>query len=104
MSNDSDSSDDDCLYHFHKMHRHQRSENYAKKRQSRGGGSKVGKATTTNVNRFRAEYDKLLKRSTLMHISGGTLGCVVPYLKRFFEIWLRLIHTFNRRRKFLCRT
>ena len=82
MSNDSNTSDDDCLYHFRKMHRQQRSENDAQKRQSRGGGSKVGKATT-NMSRFRAEYDKLLKRSTLMHISGGTLGCVVPYLKRF---------------------
>ena len=60
MINDiEDSSDDDCLYHFRKMHRQQRSENDAQKRQSRGGGSKVGKAT--NVNRFRAEYDKLLK-------------------------------------------
>ena len=51
-----DSSDDDCLYHFRKMHHQQRSENDAKKIQNRGGGgSKVGKAT--NVNRFRTEYD-----------------------------------------------
>ena len=54
-----DSSDDDCLYHFRKMHRQQRRENDEKKIQNRGGGSKVGKAT--NMNRFRAEYDKLLK-------------------------------------------
>ena len=59
MSNDTDSSDDDRLYHFRKMHRQQRRENDEKKIQNRGGGSKVGKAT--NVNRFRTEYDKLLK-------------------------------------------
>ena len=41
------------------MYRQQRNENDAKKIQNRGGGSKVGKAT--NVNRFCAEYDKLLK-------------------------------------------
>ena len=59
MSNDTDSSDDDRLYHFRKMHRQQTSENDAKKIENRRGGSKVGKAT--NVNRFRAEYDKLSK-------------------------------------------
>ena len=53
MSNDSNTSDDDCLYHFRKMHRKQRNENDAKKRQNRGGSSKVGKST--NVNRFRTE-------------------------------------------------
>ena len=42
------------------MHRQQKGENNAKKRQIRGEGSKVGK--TTNMNRFRAEYNnKLLK-------------------------------------------
>ena len=41
------------------MHRQQRRENDEKKIQNRGGGSKVGKAT--NVNRFHAEYNKLLK-------------------------------------------
>ena len=59
MSNDSDSLDDDRLYHFRKIHLQQRSENDAKKIQNRGEGSKVGKAT--NVNRFCAEYDKLSK-------------------------------------------
>ena len=59
MSNDSDSSDDDRLSYFRKMHRPQRSAHDAKKRQSIGGGSRVRKAT--NVNLFRAEYDKLLK-------------------------------------------
>ena len=59
MSNDSDSSDDDRLYYFRKMHLPQRSANDAKKIQSSGGGSKVGKAT--NVNCFRAEYDQRLK-------------------------------------------
>jgi hypothetical protein len=46
-------------YHFRKMHRQQKGENDAKKIQNRGGGSQAGKAS--NVNRFRAEYDKLLK-------------------------------------------
>ena len=39
MSNDTeDSSDDDCFYHFRKIHRQQRSENDAKKKQNRGEG------------------------------------------------------------------
>ena len=39
MSNDSDSLDDDRLYHFRKIHLQQRSENDAKKRQGYEGES-----------------------------------------------------------------
>jgi hypothetical protein len=104
MINDiEDSSDDDCLYHFRKMHRQQRSENDAKKIQNRGEGSKVGKAT--NVNRFRAEYDKLLKDNYFgenLIYSPAHFRRRFPmsrsYLKRFLKIWLMRIHTLNRRK------
>ena len=37
MSNDSNTSDDDCLYHFRKMHRKQRNENDASQRKDKIG-------------------------------------------------------------------
>ena len=57
MSNDSDSSDDDRFFHFRDMRKQREN---AKQERNKGGGSKVGKAS--NLNRFRTDYDKLLKK------------------------------------------
>jgi hypothetical protein len=56
-SNNSDSSDDDRFFYFRNMRKQSEK---AKQERNKGGGSKVGKAS--NLNRFRTDYDKLLKK------------------------------------------
>ena len=105
INKSSDSSDDDHLYQFCKMHCQQRNENDAKKRQSRGGVPRLARLLTTwivfvhqsTTGHWRMTTLETI-RATLLHISGCASGCVVPYLKRFLKIWLKLIRTFNRRR------
>ena len=102
MSNDMDSSDDDCLFHFRKMHHQQRNENDAKKYKI---GEEVPRLTRllmwipfvqSTISCWRTTISARIQ-STLLHISGGASGCIAPYLKRFLKIWLRRIHTTEER-------